>query len=668
MEKKNKIESKIIDYQKKYNEYEDYLSEEQDIQERINQIEDEILQLDKAQKPYDFYDADVVIPIMEKHIQNLIEEEKKNITGKVNEVMTHLTNINKKVWENYQAAMKLSSEKQRNEIFNSSPDLLESGQFDTEMCEGMLSEAEKATQFHTFFTLNKICSLVFRFDFLGFLPKVGDLPKIVQILIGIIVWGILLLMSPLPFFVTAVLIILVNVVVYIVAGRKADEYLQSNDIVCMAQYNPNKLKEELYNVWLKNYLNGTVAGWRAEVKSIKTNGISDASESDVNSLYCRVKDILQINYVNYQNEIDYRFETLEQVKDEHKEAHQKVEDVEKELKGLEKRVREEAVEDDMNHNQGVLTPAVSIGFSIWNRSTVKKLSVINHNYNPILIYYSDETAKNKIGKFRKNISRLIELLMNGFGDENFDELLDMKLIGLEEIKFPTDKAKGIMEICDSPEELKNLYHELRELKNLFRNKGWKKIAQLNPERLAKRENPIKYQITFFVGVDFSAIKQEDAQLFKVGDEIGFLPIIFMKKSMMDGLLRGDGNDKYFSSVIMEMKENHQIYQFEELVDDFEMDLVISDRRELMEERVYAKRIWSFKELNDALDEGEVSVSGFLYIDAKDLSDKNYQQCEDLKWDDSQNNNFVKYIAFKGEEIPEFVNTDENNKNDRIIWL
>lgn len=63
-----------------------------------------------------------------------------------------------------------------------------------------------------------------------------------------------------------------------------------------------------------------------------------------------------------------------------------------------------------------------------------------------------------------------------------------------------------------------------------------RIRNINPARLARRENPIKYNIVYLRVMIFQQWI-EIAQLFIDGENFGFLPIIFMAKDTAQVLLR-----------------------------------------------------------------------------------------------------------------------------------
>ena len=207
----------------------------------------------------------------------------------------------------------------------------------------------------------------------------------------------------------------------------------------------------------------------------------------------------------------------------------------------------------------------------------------------------------------------------------------------------------MMQVLRTQQELQNLYSKLEGTRNTVDSLADGRIATINPDKLRKRENPIKYNIVFFVGVDFASMDRETVQLFISGENFGFLPILFMRQSTTQNLLAEDNNTRTFSKVIKKIKESKQIYEYESILSEFEFELMVSNQKRQLDEKICVDSILSFKEFEAKVNSGEgISVSKNLYVDTYELSEGLYEFL--LKY------NFVKFFTING-EVPGFVMVD-----------
>ena len=239
--------------------------------------------------------------------------------------------------------------------------------------------------------------------------------------------------------------------------------------------------------------------------------------------------------------------------------------------------------------------------------------------------------------------------MNGFFGESSMDIIDMWLIDFEGLHFPASRTRGMMQVLRTQQELQNLYSKLEGTRNTVDSLADGRIATINPDKLRKRENPIKYNIVFFVGVDFASMDRETVQLFISGENFGFLPILFMRQSTTQNLLAEDNNTRTFSKVIKKIKESKQIYEYESILSEFEFELMVSNQKRQLDEKICVDSILSFKEFEAKVNSGEgISVSKNLYVDTYELSEGLYEFL--LKY------NFVKFFTING-EVPGFVMVD-----------
>lgn len=74
-----------------------------------------------------------------------------------------------------------------------------------------------------------------------------------------------------------------------------------------------------------------------------------------------------------------------------------------------------------------------------------------------------------------------------------------------------------------------------------------------------------------------------------------MPIIFMAKDTAQVLLKRDNFVKQFSKVMEKAKDNRQIYSFEDIVAEFEYDVVVSNRKPLLYEKCAVRKVISTQE-------------------------------------------------------------------------
>ena len=304
---------------------------------------------------------------------------------------------------------------------------------------------------------------------------------------------------------------------------------------------------------------------------------------------------------------------------------------------------------DANHNEGILSPYVSAGFSVKEIEGVSDIVSIQHKYGPVLICYSDETA-NDIDRFKKSIEMLIEKLMIGFFQENSHKIIDLQLIDFEGLHFPASRTMGRMHVLHTQQELSSYYETLKEKRELIYSLPFGEgcINNINPRKLIKRENPIKYSVAFFVGVDFISQNKEIAQLYSVAENIGFVPFVFLRQSVASKLLNEE--DKAFSRIIKRTNDLEQVYGFENLVDELEYQVMISNQNELLNQRVPVKTIYSMENFEKMAysDEGFDLNGMVLYVDTQDLKESVYN---DLRDEES-----VKFFTLNG-NIPDFIKSN-----------
>lgn len=677
------MESKVKEYQELYGEFEALYERISKVEEPIREIEREIEQIQSRQKKVDYNNPDVVIGYMETYIDDSIAKKKEIIKNEVNDRIADITNPSGRAKKNFDKAVKwLSMAKVDKYLRSADIDFAQ---------EIWVEKAEKATEFTIATVLNTIFSFVFRFDFLRFLPKA------VRIIAGVIFWAIILIPKILAkvynqfkpiydsefsslsadaydmaaeqfakkFFVSCasavvivfVLIVVINVVAYFAAKYTAKKYLSDNKVVCLSFIDPIGLKKKMYDHDVSTYMENTVANWKEEITSIKTNGLG-YDFADSNSLIGSVRSDLHEKYIVLENKIDDCKARIVGIQRQSEQLNADLQIIIPKLKGKETEV--DSLVGDSNHNNAVLSPYVSAGYSQHIIEGVKELVYFKHSYKPMLICYGDNTVKDG-ERFRKNAARLIELFMQGFFQENYHAYINMWLVDFEGLYFPESRTKGLMKVVRAQQGVQQLFEELKNTRETVDSLADGKIGNINPIRLLNRENPIKYNVVYFIGYDFTAVEREISQLFISGENFGFLPIVFMKKSLAQSLLKDDGSSKAFSRVVEKMKDNSQIYEFEGLVSEFEYGLMVSNQKSLLDEKLCVNKILSMDEFVEAtLCEGGFDFDKVLYpykalyLDTYQLEEWLYETIfADEDYSSYGDMNYVKLFTING-EIPKFV--------------
>lgn len=669
------MESRVKEYQELYSKFEDVLAQSEEYKKPIEQIEAEKEKLRECQSQFDYTDANVVIANMEKYIDSGVKNKKAELQKEVQEQMGELGDTNGKVNKNFAKVTKwLTKRKVDKLISNTEPDFSQGFN---------VNRAYSNTKFDIFSIINKILGFVFRFDFLVFFPKA------LRILASLIAWGIFLI----PKIVTSVytkfelkykdyilglgdekyeqaveiikkellqasvvrvlvivgLIILVNLVIYHVTKYFAKEYLLKNRLVYMAVSDPQKLQKALYDYKLSDFMDSTVSDWKKEIEHIKSNGLETEPPKSAWTEPIRpaIVDELKKKYEELAAQISQKEEEIERCYAKAEAAFKNTKEMIAELNSKENGVL--GMIADGEHNNGVLSPYVALGFSNEENHGAKELVSFKHNYKPMLICYDEDTADNG-ERFRKNSAILIEKFMKGFFGESSMDIIDMWLVDFEGLHFPESRTRGMMKVIRTQQELQNLYSELENTRNTVDSLADGKIATINPDKLRKRENPIKYNIVFFIGVDFASMERETVQLFIGGENFGFLPILFMRQSIAHNILAEDNSTRTFSKVLKKIKDSKQVYGYEGILNEFEYELMVSNQKRQLDEKLCVNNIMSFKEFEVEATSGEgISLAGkSLYVDTYEISEKLYETL--LEYD------FVRFFTING-DVPNFVTVD-----------
>ena len=126
----------------------------------------------------------------------------------------------------------------------------------------------------------------------------------------------------------------------------------------------------------------------------------------------------------------------------------------------------------------------------------------------------------------------------------------------------------------------------------------------------------------------------------------------MKKSLAQSILQDDDSSKVFKRVLEKMRDNNQIYEFEGLVSEFEYELMVSNQKRLLDEKLCVNKILSMDEFIEIAESDEgTDINKVLYLDTYQLDKDVYDAVSDM--------DYVKLFTING-EIPEFVTKEVIN--------
>ena len=665
------MESKVKEYQELYTGLEDILGQIDEYKKPIEQLEAEAEELKKKQQQYNYTDKNIVIWHMEKYIENAVENKNTELQNEIQEQLNTLRDVHEKSCKNIEKAMKWLSPKQIDRLMTQKIPNLEQ--------EINVGQSGNDSEFIIASVFNKALAFIFRFDFLVFFPKV------LRILTALIFWGIVLVPKIIAhvyngfetkykdyllglddseyeqaaeiirkelihasmnrILLVAFVIVLINIVAYFLVRYFAQKYLLKNQLLYMAMYDPEKYRKTVYDCKIADFMSSAVKHWKEEIEDIRNNGLDAEKQkgSDTGLIKPVIIDGLKEKYDKLASEIFQKEEEIDKYTANINMASNDVEKLVAELNSKENGVL--GMISDGGYNNGVLSPYVAFGFANEENHGVKKLISIRHNYKPVLICSNENSVKNG-EKFRKDCAFLIEKLMTGFFAESSMDIINMWLVDFEGLHFPDSRTRGMMKVLRTQQELQNLLSELRDVRGMVDSQGDGEIATINPDKLRKRENPVRYNIVFWVGVDFSSWDKEIVQLFISGENFGFLPILFMQKNTAQDLANEDDSIRAFAKVIKKVKESRQVYGYEGILREFECDLIVTNQKKELEGKLCADRMMSFREFVEAASAGiHITDGESMYIDTYGLSEKLYAYLSEY--------DFAKFFT-TNDDIPDFV--------------
>lgn len=637
------MESKIKDYLEVYGQFDALYSKAVDAEIPIRNIKHEIDVLEKNKESVDFNNPNVVVSYMDDYVEKTTEERLTSIKNGVEQEMARINNSSGLVQRNFDKVCKwLNRENAVSFVKNTPVDFTKPIN---------VENAEKASEFNTSTLLNDIFGIIFRLNFLIMIPKFA------RIIAGVVLWMILIGsmlegqgVSKLGIYFVQVLIIVANILAYTKSKSSAKKYLADNHAVCLALISPQSLKVQLEDYRVSEFNNNVLAVWKKEISDIKNNGLQAANQSGPNSIFSIVKADLERQFNDFSNQIEGKNANLEELEESYNQALSRASEMVPSVNSKETEVDDFIVNSD--HNNGVLSPYVSLGFSVNEKMGVKDLIYIKHDMKPVFICYSGQTHKDG-ERFRKNVARVIEQMMRGFYQENYYGFIDMCLVDYESLYFPESRTNGLMQVVRGKDDFNRVFANIKETRKTVDALADGKISTINPDKLKKKENPIKYNIVFFAGVDLTTVDNEISQLFIGGENFGFIPFVFMNQEDVSSLLSEKETTKSFARVVRKANDSGQIYSFENIVSEFNYGVVVTSRKDLVDEKLETQRLLSYEEFVEEANSDEgLSADGCVYIDVRGLSEELFNNLSA-----QENAGFIRYFTLDG-RVPEFMDGDK----------
>lgn len=605
MLKEGNMKDKVKDYIDRYSQLEQLYKEKEIYNEPIAELENELADLTEELEENDYRNPQIVIDNIQEMIDTVPDDIAKTVGEMISEEYDELIDTNSRVRKNVDKVGKWFGRKKVEKLLQKQKDIAE----DADDID--LDRAKEMKEFSIMSVFNKIIAVIFRFDFLKCFPKV------IRAALGSIFWVVFFFVTTLKhiynsintsiyatsngyytyvqqddylmmqqafeymraaiikqlicgFVLPVAALILISIVVYAIADYYAKKYLLDNQMIYRVILYPDKEKQNLYNYRCEKLISGIVHLLEEEIKHIKENGLSESGttvnwgERTCDSIISELKE----EYEDIQAEIIEKKNELERKKKEAEVDKNITADIVEELKTKEKEF--DVIITDESYNNAVISPYINLGFVENELTKAKKLLAYKNNMKPMVIYYDEETECDG-DLFRKESEYLIEKLMEGFYRENYHGILNLSLVDFEGLHFPESRTKGLMKIIRNQTELELLYEELRQTRNNVDLLMDGNISTINPQRLINRENPINYNIVFFMGVDFTSMDKELSQLFIMGEYFGFMPIIFMNGYIAENIMQDEFKSDNFKKILKKAADNNQQYDFENIMQELKYE-------------------------------------------------------------------------------------------------
>lgn len=627
------MKSKVREYVRLYNQF-DLLYDKaieaynsiQDIKERITNLENEKAELD-------YNNTSIMISNMEQYHDDQIDVFDDQLVKDVNVLRGLISNPSSKTQTNYEITCKCIGRSKVYDFLTNTP---------IDFSQEINSNKAEESSLSSLSTVNSILSFIFRFNF------ISSIPKFARVVAGMVVWLILFELVNAPFWLI-LLALVSNITIYIIMRNSAKEYLKTNHAICLGMISQQKVIKQ-YNDYRNNQFRiNFLNPWKSEINNLRNNGLEGIDKNNPNSLYAIVKNELMRKYNDIENQIAKEktsYDNLQMA------SNKVIEDIKEFAPSINS--KETIVDDlvvDKEYNNGVLSPYVSLGFASRETFGIKELVYIEHDIKPVIITYSTQTYKNG-DYFRKIVARIIEQLMKGFYEENYYDFINMVLVDFESLHFPHSRTNGLMKVVRGKDGFNELVSTVNQNRNEIDHLEDGKISTINPIRLKNKENIFKYNVSYFVGVDFSTIDREVLQLFIGGQHFGFVPFVFLQEETVNSLLDEKNATKLFSNVIKDANDNNRIYSLENLSMKFEYDVIVSERKDLILEKLSVNRLYSFDEFLNELENSDEFISDeCIYIDVNDLTETTYEKL--LQYEEQYH---YRYFTIGG-QLPEFMNKD-----------
>ena len=556
------MKSKVREYMGLYNQFDLLYDKAIEAYNPIQDIKERIANLENEKEELDYNNTSIMISNMEQYHDDQIDVFDDQLVKDVNVLRGLISNPSSKTQTNYEITCKCIGRSKVYDFLTNTP---------IDFSQEINSNKSEESSLNLLSTVNSILSFIFRFNF------ISSIPKFARVVAGMVVWLILFELANVPFWLI-MLALVSNITIYIIMRNSAKEYLKTNHAICLGMISQQKVIEQ-YNDYRNNQFRiNFLDPWKSEINNLRNNGLEGIDKNNPNSLYAIVKNELMRKYNDIENQIAKEktsYDNLQMA------SNKIIEDIKEFAPSINS--KETIVDDlvvDKEYNNGVLSPYVPLGFASRETFGIKELVYIEHDIKPVIITYSTQTYKNG-DYFRKIVARIIEQLMKGFYEENYYDFINMVLVDFESLHFPHSRTNGLMKVVRGKDGFNELISTVNQNRNEIDHLEDGKISTINPIRLKNKENIFKYNVSYFVGVDFSTIDREVLQLFIGGQHFGFVPFVFLQEETVNSLLDEKNATKLFSNVIKDANDNNRIYSLENLSMKFEYDVIVSERKDLI---------------------------------------------------------------------------------------
>jgi hypothetical protein len=218
------------------------------------------------------------------------------------------------------------------------------------------------------------------------------------------------------------------------------------------------------------------------------------------------------------------------------------------------------IEDNQYCNNYKMDESMVIGFKDpVNKDEISEILEIQHNYNPVVIFYSnkkkhglgEDNLKDSIGEFLNNL--ITYAVTNNYFLLIRQHLLDTMFSGIKFVNHDLYKH-GELTIKTNDSDIKKLIDEIEKIKSDISD-----IETINNNRLHRRDKPHRYDILYMFAYGSILKDSKFKQLLKNNKEKGILPIIFIISEEFNEKVERNNLDGDLLTLLNEANRNRNVY-------------------------------------------------------------------------------------------------------------